>query len=64
MTRAVSTQLRTQHCCTAGLGAQKSLYKEKLEPQWSTLEKLWAWDGWMLMLEQCQGTECNIPYVS
>ncbi|KAK3914406.1 Protein O-linked-mannose beta-1,2-N-acetylglucosaminyltransferase 1 [Frankliniella fusca] len=49
-----------------GLGwvLKRSLYKEELEPNWPTPEKMWDWDMWMRMPEVRKGRECIVPDVS
>ncbi|XP_040578926.1 protein O-linked-mannose beta-1,2-N-acetylglucosaminyltransferase 1 [Lepeophtheirus salmonis] len=49
-----------------GLGwiLKKSLYKEELEPNWPTPEKMWDWDMWMRLSGIRKGRECIVPDVS
>ncbi|ODM98945.1 Protein O-linked-mannose beta-1,2-N-acetylglucosaminyltransferase 1, partial [Orchesella cincta] len=49
-----------------GLGwiLKKSLYKNELEPNWPTPEKMWDWDMWMRLPDIRKGRECIIPDVS
>uniref|UniRef100_A0A1B6DHI8 Protein O-linked-mannose beta-1,2-N-acetylglucosaminyltransferase n=2 Tax=Clastoptera arizonana TaxID=38151 RepID=A0A1B6DHI8_9HEMI len=49
-----------------GLGwiLKRSLYKDELEPNWPSPEKMWDWDMWMRMAEVRKGRECVIPEVS
>ncbi|XP_074640445.1 protein O-linked-mannose beta-1,2-N-acetylglucosaminyltransferase 1-like [Tubulanus polymorphus] len=49
-----------------GLGwlLKRSVYKDELEPNWPTPEKLWDWDMWMRTNEVRKGRECIIPDVS
>ncbi|XP_034231426.1 protein O-linked-mannose beta-1,2-N-acetylglucosaminyltransferase 1-like [Thrips palmi] len=49
-----------------GLGwiLKRSIYKEELEPNWPTPEKMWDWDMWMRMPEVRKGRECVVPDVS
>ncbi|XP_038056368.1 protein O-linked-mannose beta-1,2-N-acetylglucosaminyltransferase 1-like [Patiria miniata] len=49
-----------------GLGwlLKRSLYKEELEPNWPTPEKVWDWDMWMRSPQVRKGRECIIPDIS
>ncbi|CAH1773117.1 unnamed protein product [Owenia fusiformis] len=49
-----------------GLGwvLKRSLYKDELEPNWPTAEKLWDWDMWMRLNENRKDRECIIPDIS
>ncbi|XP_065826433.1 protein O-linked-mannose beta-1,2-N-acetylglucosaminyltransferase 1-like [Oscarella lobularis] len=49
-----------------GLGwmLSRRLYKNELEPQWPTPDKLWDWDMWMRLPQMRKGRECIVPDVS
>ncbi|XP_033636550.1 protein O-linked-mannose beta-1,2-N-acetylglucosaminyltransferase 1-like [Asterias rubens] len=49
-----------------GLGwlLKRKLYKEELEPNWPTPEKVWDWDMWMRSPSVRKGRECIIPDIS
>ncbi|CAI8010201.1 Protein O-linked-mannose beta-1,2-N-acetylglucosaminyltransferase 1, partial [Geodia barretti] len=49
-----------------GLGwmLKRSLYKNELEPNWPSPDKLWDWDMWMRLDVIRKGRECIVPDVS
>ncbi|XP_050425936.1 protein O-linked-mannose beta-1,2-N-acetylglucosaminyltransferase 1-like [Adelges cooleyi] len=49
-----------------GLGwmLKKSLFKDELESEWPTVEKMWDWDMWMRLPQVQKGRECIVPEVS
>lgn len=48
-----------------GLGwmMRRKLYKDELETNWPTPDKLWDWDIWMRLPEIRKGRECIVPDV-
>lgn len=49
-----------------GLGwlLRRSIYKDELELQWPTPEKLWDWDMWLRLPTVMKTRECVIPDIS
>lgn len=43
---------------------KRQLFKEELEPNWPSPDKLWDWDMWMRLDIIRKGRECIIPDVS
>ena len=43
---------------------KRQLFKEELEPNWPSPDKLWDWDMWMRLDVIRKGRECIIPDVS
>jgi beta-1,2-N-acetylglucosaminyltransferase len=53
----------TPHCFSFRL-LKRQLFKEELEPNWPSPDKLWDWDMWMRLDVIRKGRECIIPDVS
>ncbi len=51
------------HCFSFRL-LKRQLFKEELEPNWPSPDKLWDWDMWMRLDVIRKGRECIIPDVS